>query len=134
MDEYEQAIAYFEDEQKMHFMVALEVMRNHPRSYLTLETAREVWEGKLMKIEIEIDESYISELVSQEIARRIVTEHYYESREAIIGIRDGVNKAIRQYIYTRKNEVIERVVDKAAVEIVKKGLPKLLDRLGEVKQ
>ena len=86
-----------------------------------------------MKIEIEIDESYISELVSQEIARRIVTEHYYESREAIIGIRDGVNKAIRQYIYTRKNEVIERVVDKAAVEIVKKGLPKLLERLGETK-
>jgi hypothetical protein len=31
-----------------------------------------------MKIEIEIDEKYIAELVSQEIARRIVTEHSYE--------------------------------------------------------
>ena len=47
-----------------------------------------------MKIEIEIDESYIAELVSQEIAKRIVTEHCYENREARIGIREGVDKAI----------------------------------------
>jgi hypothetical protein len=86
-----------------------------------------------MKIEIEIDESYITELVSQEIAKRIVTEHCYENREAKIGIREGVDKAIKQYIYSKKDSVIERVVDRASVEIVKKGLPKLLDRLGEVK-
>ena len=86
-----------------------------------------------MKIEIEIDESYITELVSQEIAKRLVTEHRYENREARIGIRKGVDKAIKQYIYSKKDSVIERVVDRATVEIVKKGLPKLLDRLGEVK-
>ena len=86
-----------------------------------------------MKIEIEIDESYIAELVSQEIAKRIVTEHCYENREARIGIREGVDKAIKQYIYSKKDTVIERVVERASVEIVKKGLPKLLDRLGEVK-
>jgi Cys-tRNA synthase (O-phospho-L-seryl-tRNA:Cys-tRNA synthase) len=86
-----------------------------------------------MKIEIEIDESYITELVSQEIAKRLVTEHCYENREARIGIREGVDKAIKQYIYSKKDSVIERVVDRATVEIVKKGLPKLLDRLGEVK-
>jgi hypothetical protein len=34
-----------------------------------------------MKIEIEIDEKYIAELVSQEIAKRIVAERGYESRE-----------------------------------------------------
>ncbi len=34
-----------------------------------------------MKIEIEIDESYITELVSQEIAKRLVTEHCYEAPE-----------------------------------------------------
>ena len=86
-----------------------------------------------MKIEIEIDENYITELVSQEIAKRIVAEHGYESREAKYGIREGVDKAIKQYIYSKKDAVIERVVDRASVEIVKKGLPKLLDRLGEVK-
>jgi len=86
-----------------------------------------------MKIEIEIDESYITELVSQEIAKRLVTEHCYENREARIGIREGVDKAIKQYIYSKKDTVIERVVDRASTEIVKKGLPKLLDRLGEIK-
>ncbi|KPU42176.1 hypothetical protein OXPF_39550 [Oxobacter pfennigii] len=82
-----------------------------------------------MKIEIEIDEKYIAELVSQEIARLIVAEHKYENREARYGIREGVDKAIKQYIYTKKDEIIERVVDRAAVEIVKKGIPKLIEKL-----
>lgn len=83
----------------------------------------------MIKIEIEIDENYITELVSQEIAKRLVTEHCYENREARIGIREGVDKAIKQYIYMKKDEVIDRVVERATTEIVKKGLPKLLDRL-----
>ena len=87
-----------------------------------------------MKIEIEVDENYITELVSQEIAKRIVAERGYESREARMGIRDGVDKAIKQYIYSKKDSVIERVIDRASVEIVKKGLPKLLDRLGDIKE
>ena len=82
-----------------------------------------------MKIEIEIDEKYIAELVSQEIARKIVAEHGYESREAKFGIREGVDKAIKQYIYTKKDDVIERVVERASIEIVKKGLPKLIEKL-----
>lgn len=82
-----------------------------------------------MKIEIEIDEKYIAELVSQEIAKRIVAEHGYENREARIGIRDGVDKAIKQYIYSKKDDVIERVVERASVEIVKKGIPKLIEKL-----
>lgn len=85
-----------------------------------------------MKIEIEIDEKYIAELVSREIAKNIVTEYKYENREAKYGIRDGVDKAIKQYIYSKKDAVIDRVVERASVEIVKKGLPKLLNRLGDI--
>jgi hypothetical protein len=81
-----------------------------------------------VKLEIEIDEAYIAELVSQEIARRIVETHGYEAREAKMGIRDGVDKAIKQYIYSKKDVVIDRVVERATVEIVKKGLPKLLEK------
>jgi hypothetical protein len=51
--------------------------------------------SRKVKLEIEIDEAYIAELVSQEIARRIVATHGYEAR---IGIRNGVDKAIEQYI------------------------------------
>ena len=87
-----------------------------------------------MEIKIKIDEAHIAELVSQEIASLIVAEHRYENREAEFGIRDGVDKAIKQYIYSKKDAVIDRVVERASVEIVKKGLPKLLESLGrEVK-
>lgn len=79
-----------------------------------------------MKFEIEIDEKYISELVSQIIAKSIVAERGYVSREARYGVKEGVDKAIKQYIYTKKDEVIERVVKRASVEIVKKGIPKLI--------
>ena len=82
-----------------------------------------------MKMEIEIDEKYIAELVSQEIARKMVAEHNYESREGKFGIREGVDKAIKQYIYSKKDEVIDRVVDRASTEIVKKGINKLMDRI-----
>ncbi len=84
-----------------------------------------------MKIEIEIDNNYISELVSQEIARRIVEEHGYESREGKYGIREGVDKAIKQYIYTRKDDIIDRVVERASAEIVRKGMPKLINKMME---
>jgi len=85
-----------------------------------------------MKMEIEIDNEYISELVSQKIAERIVAERGYESKEARAGIRDGVDKAIKQYIYSRKDEIIDRVVERASAEIVKKGLPKFLEKMGSL--
>lgn len=57
----------------------------------------------------------------------------YENREAKFGIRKGAEEAIKKYIYTKKDEIIEAVIERASREIVKKGLPKLLDRL-EVKE
>ena len=85
--------------------------------------------SRKVKLEIEIDEAYIAELVSQEIARRIVETHGYENHEARYGIREGVDKGIKQYIYSKKDAIIDRVVDRATVEIVKKGLPKLLENI-----
>lgn len=84
-----------------------------------------------MKIEIQIDEEHIAELVSQEIANRIVAERGYENREARIGIRDGVDKAIKQYVYSKKDDVIERVVERATIEIIKKSLPKLFEEISK---
>ena len=84
-----------------------------------------------MKLEINIDEEYITELVSQEIAKRIVNERTYENGEARIGARTGVDKAVKDYLYSRKEEIIEKVIERASREIVKKGLPKLLENLGK---
>lgn len=84
-----------------------------------------------MKIEVEISEEYIAELVSKDIARKIVEERCYENREARYGIRDGVDKAIKQYIYQNKDKTIDRVVERASAEMVKKGLPKLIEKLSK---
>lgn len=86
-----------------------------------------------MEIKININEDYIKELVEKEIVNQIVSERTWENREAKIGIRDGLDKAIKQYIYKEKEKIINRVVERATIEIVKKGLPKLLARLGEEK-
>ena len=84
-----------------------------------------------MKLTIEVNEEEISDIVEQEIARRIVANHDYIGREAKYGVRNGVDKAIQKYIYSEKDAIIDRVVNRASVEIVKKGLPKLLDKLSE---
>lgn len=84
-----------------------------------------------MEIKININEGYIKELVEKEIVNQIVSERTWENREAKIGIRDGLDKAIKQYIYKEKEKIINRVVERATIEIVKKGLPKLLESLGK---
>ena len=82
-----------------------------------------------MKIELEIDDTYIKELVANQIADRIIDSHCYENREAKYGVREGTDKAIKNYIYSRKDEIIEKVISRASTEIVKKGMPKLLDKV-----
>ena len=84
-----------------------------------------------MKLTIEINEEEIAGLVTEEIARRIVANGDYIGREAKYGVRNAVDKAVQKYIYSEKDVIIERVVNRASVEIVKKGLPKLLNKLSE---
>lgn len=86
-----------------------------------------------MKIEINIPEERIVELVEHAIVENILNNRH-ENREAKYGVRSGMDKAVKEYIYSNKDKIIERVVERASVEIVKKGLPKLLESLGrEVK-
>ena len=82
-----------------------------------------------MKLEVDINVKEITELFTREIVKQILTERTYDNREARRGISDGVDKAIKQYVYTNKDKIIDRVVERASIEIVKKGLPKLLEKL-----
>lgn len=82
-----------------------------------------------MKIELEIDDTYIKEMVAKELAERIVQNYSYENQDAKYGIREGTDKAIKEYIYSRKDEIIDKVISRASTEIVKKGMPKLLDKV-----
>lgn len=82
-----------------------------------------------MEVNIKIDVDRINELVEQEIVRQVMSNERFLKRSANMGLRDGVDKAVKAYIYAEKEEIIERVVDRASKEIVRKGLPKLLEGL-----
>ena len=82
-----------------------------------------------MRIEINIPDERIVELVEQAIVESIL-ENRRENREAQYGVRSGMDKAVKEYIYMNKDKIIERVVERASIEIVKKGLPKLIENIG----
>ena len=42
-----------------------------------------------------------------------------------------VASSVKDLIYSRKDEIIDKVVDRATKEIVRKGLPRLLEMVGE---
>lgn len=86
-----------------------------------------------MKLELNIDESKLQELVSEHLVQEILARPRSNgaSSEAFFGMREGVEKAVKEYLYANKEAIIERVVERASVEMVKKGLPKFLDRISK---
>ena len=81
-------------------------------------------------ITITINEDDIGKLVVEKIAAAMAKEYTGESIDAKHGIRKGVEQAVKDYVYSRKDEIIEKCVDRASTELVKKGLPKLIERMG----
>ena len=51
-----------------------------------------------------------------------------EMKRKYSGTGDVITCAVKELVYSQKDEIIEKVVDRATKEIVKKGLPKLLER------
>lgn len=41
-----------------------------------------------------------------------------------------ISQAVKDIVYSHKDEIVEKVVERATAEIVRKGLPKLLERMG----
>ena len=50
-----------------------------------------------MQLTIEIDEDNIAELIEKELTRRILADRDYIGRESKYGVRQGVDKAVKQY-------------------------------------
>ena len=45
------------------------------------------------------------------------------------GTGDVIACAVKELVYSRKDEIIDKVIDRAVKEIVRKGLPKLLEKV-----
>ena len=76
--------------------------------------------------QIEINDEAIKEQIQNILNAQINNS----LRTRYSGASEAISAAVKDLIYSRKDEIIERVVDRATTEIVKKGLPKLLERIG----
>lgn len=74
---------------------------------------------------IEIDQNVIDEQIGK-ILNEATND---ELRRKYSRTGDEISKAVKDLVYSRKDEIIDRIVDKAVKELVRKGLPKLLERM-----
>ncbi|MGX8701533.1 hypothetical protein [Caproiciproducens sp.] len=82
-------------------------------------------------IVITINEDDIAKLVIEKIASSMARTYSAESSDTKWGIRKGVEQSVKDYVYSHKDEIIEKIVDRASTELVKKGLPKLIERMND---
>lgn len=80
-----------------------------------------------MKYVLDLDTEVINKAVSDILNTALNDELQHRYSETGHAITD----AVKELVYSQKDRIIDLVVDKAAKEIVRKGLPKLLERSGE---
>lgn len=75
---------------------------------------------------IEIEDSKIEE----QIGRILDAELKEQLRGRYTAVGREISDAVKELVYAHKDEILEMVVERASREMVKKGLPKLLERMG----
>ena len=76
---------------------------------------------------IEIDDKSVTDQINgiiNAVFKREINSKYGETGYEI-------SQAVKDIVYSHKDEIIDKVVDRAVKEIVRKGLPKLLEKGGE---
>ena len=77
--------------------------------------------------QINLDDGAIIEQINNILDTVLMEQmnHKYSNTGHIIAA------AVKDLIYSRKDEIIDKVVDRATKEIVRKGLPRLLEMAGD---
>ena len=73
---------------------------------------------------IEIDDKSVTDQINgiiNAVFKREINNKYGETGRKI-------SRAVKDIVYSHKDEIIDKVVDRATKEIVRKGLPRLLER------
>ncbi len=81
----------------------------------------------MTEIKIMLDESAIRQYAEETIAKNIVSQYTAEYRDAKFGIRKAVEQAVKELVYSRKDEIIEKCTARASAELVRKGIGKLME-------
>jgi ABC-type siderophore export system fused ATPase/permease subunit len=70
------------------------------------------------------------DVVTEQINNILNTIFNNEMQRKYCGTGEMLSVAIKELVYSHKEEIIEKVVDRAVKEIVRKGMPRLLERMG----
>ena len=73
--------------------------------------------------QITVDDKAVTEQIQaiiNDIYKRELNAKYSDTNNEI-------SQAVKDLIYSHKDEILDKVIDRATKEIVKKGLPKLLE-------
>lgn len=70
------------------------------------------------------------DVVTKQINDIINTIFNREINSKYSGTGDVIAVAVKELVYSHKDEIIDKVVDRDVKEIVRKGMPKLLERMG----
>ena len=79
-----------------------------------------------MDIKIKVDEELLTEQVTCQLARSYFADSVI-NRE----IRNVVGRAVKEIVYSQKDKIIEMCINRATRELVKKGLPQLIDKFDD---
>ena len=74
---------------------------------------------------IEVDENAIKEQIGG-ILNTVLNQ---ELRSRYSDTSREISAAVKELIYANKDRIIEMVVDRASAEIVRKGIPRLMDKM-----
>lgn len=78
-----------------------------------------------MDIKIEIDDRELQKEVTELIARKLA--HGYERNM----FKRAIVDAVREVVYSSKDEIIDMVVSRASREVTNKAVPKLVSKMME---
>lgn len=81
----------------------------------------------MSKYMIDIDDNAVTEQINNIINTIFNREIQY--KYSCTG--DVISAAVKELVYSHKDEIIDKVIDRAVKELTRKGLPKLLERYGE---
>ena len=72
----------------------------------------------------------VYEAITEQVNKTINTIFQREINNEYSDTGNEISQAVKDIVYSHKDEIIDKVVDRAVIEIVRKGIPKLLERAG----
>ena len=78
-----------------------------------------------MEIKVKIDDKELQEEITRIIANKITSTYSYEQST----FKREIANAVKETIYSEKQFIIDAVIARATTEIVKKAMPKLIDKM-----